>query len=158
MSPNGSCDHCGFVEDDDRLIARGKRALERASTGKMRSVEDAMYKKGLGPIDFDLGWPPKGDEKVHGNGVHKLVEKHYDDMPALPETIVKRRITTAFRGKSDEVDPDRIYVIRAPYIATLCKKGNGHWWVTSHYRNGDQAKTFEDRADKHAKSSKLEGR
>ena len=154
MSPSGACGHCNFVEDDDRLIARGKRAMERASTGKLRTVKDAMYRKGLGTIDFDLGWPPKGEQKVHGSGVLKLLDKHHDDMPAIPETIVKGKVVTAFSRETGKPDPQRIYIIRNPFIATLRKSGEKRWSLTSHYRNGSQAKAFEDRAREFAQSSK----
>lgn len=154
MSPTGACQHCNFVEDDDRLIARGKKALSRAANGKMKTVEDAMYKKGLGTIDFDLGWPPKGMQKVHGSGILKINDKHNFEMQAIPETITKGRITTAFKHDTQIPDPERIYVINGSYIATFKKKGENRWGLTSHYRNGSQAKAFEDRAKEFAQSSK----
>ncbi len=92
--------------------------------------------------------------KIHGSGILKIMDKHRDEMPAIPETIIKGKIVTAFIRDTEIPDPKRIYIVRNPYIATLKKVGDKRWSLTSHYRNGSQAKAFEDRASKFAQSSK----
>ena len=165
MSPNGTCQNCGFVEDNDRMIARGKKAVSTSTTGNPKSVKNAMYKKGLGTIDFELGWEGKGKGMDGGSGMLKLVQKHRDDIPHLPETIVKGKIvaaektiineTTGKREKTGMIDENRIYVIDHPYFATLRRRpDNTGWTVTSHYKSGEECIRYESRASELTRPSK----
>ena len=165
MSPAGNCEHCGFVEDNDRMIARGKKAVSASTSGNPKSVKDAMYKKGLGTIDFELGWEGKGKGMDGGSGMLKLMQKHNDDIPHLPETIVKGKIvaaektikneTTGKREKTGTIDENRIYVIDHPYFATLRRRpDNTGWTVTSHYKSGEECVRYENRARELTRPSK----
>jgi hypothetical protein len=142
MSPSGACGHCNFVEDDDRLIARGKRAIERALSGHKRDVPEAMYRKGVGTIDFDLGWPGKGPGQEHGSGMLKMEGKHLRELAAAPETIVKGEIVKLEdRANPGHEDPDSIAVIRGSNIAILNRKpGKDRWMLFTHFTSDTGAR------------------
>lgn len=120
-------------------IRRGKRALKKAITGKPVDVRDAMYKEGLGRIDFLLGWEGKGPALEHGKGMKKLVQKHADELESLPETIEKGRVYKIKSDKTGEFTPYACAIIHGANVAFLSKNDTG-WVVTSHYETESTAR------------------
>lgn len=146
MSPAGNCEHCNFVEDDDRLIARGKRALERATTGNPRDVSDAMYRKGLGVIDFVQGWEGKGKSMEHGAGLLKIQQKHRVEMAQIPETIVKGKITPLTIKGTNTIDEDGVAIINGTNIAILSRANGRRWRLVTHYNSESDVKKITEAA------------
>lgn len=146
MSPAGNCEHCGFVEDDDRMIARGKKALERASTGNPTDVLDAMYRKGVGAIDFVQGWEGKGKAMEHGAGLLKIQQKHKTEMAQIPETIAKGKITPLTAKGTGKIDKDGIAIINGSNIAILSRSKGDRWRLITHYKSDADAKKITEAA------------
>ena len=146
MSPAGNCEHCNFVEDDDRLIARGKRALERATTGNPRDVSDAMYRKGVGVIGFVQGWEGKGKAMEHGAGLLKIQQKHKTEMAQIPETIIKGTVTPLTIKGTNNIDKDGIAIINGTNIAILSRAKGSRWRLVTHYKSDNDAKKITEAA------------
>ena len=146
MSPAGNCEHCNFVEDDDRLIARGKRALERATTGNPRDVSDAMYRKGVGVIDFVQGWEGKGKAMEHGAGLLKIQQKHKAEMAQIPETIIKGTVTPLTVKGTNNIDKDGVAIINGTNIAILSRAKGDRWRLVTHYKSENDAKKITEAA------------
>lgn len=146
MSPNGSCANCDFVEDDDRLIARGKRALQRATSGDPTDVPDAMYRKGVGAIDFVQGWNGKGKAMEHGAGLMKIQQKHGTEMAQIPVTIAKGRVTPLTVKGSNAIDKDGVAIINGSNIAILSRAKGDHWRLVTHYKSDTDAKKITEAA------------
>ena len=146
MSPAGNCEHCGFVEDDDRMIARGKKALERAITGNPTDVPDAMYRKGVGSIDFVQGWEGKGKAKEHGAGLLKIQQKHKTEMAQIPETIAKGTVTPLTVKGKNVIDKDGIAIINGTNIAILSRSKGEKWRLITHYKSDSDAKKITEAA------------
>ena len=146
MSPAGNCEHCGFVEDDDRMIARGKKALERAITGNPTDVLDAMYRKGVGAIDFVQGWEGKGKAMEHGAGLLKIQQKHKTEMAQIPETIAKGKITPLTVKGTGKIDKDGIAIINGSNIAILSRSKGDRWRLITHYKSDADAKKLTEAA------------
>ena len=146
MSPAGNCEHCGFVEDDDRMIARGKKALERAITGNPRDVPDAMYRKGVGSIDFVQGWEGKGKAMEHGAGLLKIQQKHKTEMAQIPETIAKGTVTPLTVKGSGKIDKDGVAIINGSNIAILSRSKGDKWRLITHYKSDSDAKKITEAA------------
>ncbi len=146
MNPNGSCANCDFVEDDDRLIARGKRALQRATSGDPTDVPDAMYRKGVGAIDFVQGWNGKGKAMEHGAGLMKIQQKHGTEMAQIPVTIAKGRITPLTVKGSNAIDKDGVAIINGSNIAILSRAKGDHWRLVTHYKSDTDAKKITEAA------------
>ena len=142
MSPSGACSNCNFVEDDDRLIARGKAAMDKALSGDRRDVPDAMYRKGIGTIDFDLGWRGKGPGQEHGSGLLKMDGKHFKEFPAAPETIIKGEIVKLEdHDNPGHEDPNAIAIIHGTNIAILNRKpGKKRWGLFTHFKSESGAR------------------
>ena len=142
MSPSGACGNCNFVEDDDRLIARGKAAMDKALSGDRRDVPDAMYRKGIGTIDFDLGWRGKGPGQEHGSGLLKMDGKHFKEFPAAPETIIKGEIVKLEdHDHPGHEDPNAIAIIHGTNIAILNRKpGKKRWGLFTHFKSESGAR------------------
>ena len=142
MSPSGACSNCNFVEDDDRLIARGKAAMDKALSGDRRDVPDAMYRKGIGTIDFDLGWRGKGPGQEHGSGLLKMDGKHFKEFPAAPETIIKGEIVKLEdHDHPGHEDPNAIAIIHGTNIAILNRKpGKKRWGLFTHFKSESGAR------------------
>lgn len=146
MSPAGNCEHCGFVEDDDRMIARGKKALERAITGNPTDVPDAMYRKGVGSIDFVQGWEGKGKAMEHGAGLLKIQQKHKTEMAQIPETIAKGTVTPLTVKGKNVIDKDGIAIINGTNIAILSRSKGEKWRLITHYKSDSDAKKITEAA------------
>lgn len=146
MSPAGNCEHCGFVEDDDRMIARGKKALERAITGNPTDVSNAMYRKGVGSIDFVQGWEGKGKAMEHGAGLLKIQQKHKTEMAQIPETIAKGVITPLTVKGKNVIDKDGIAIINGTNIAILSRSKGDKWRLITHYKSDSDAKKITEAA------------
>ena len=146
MSPAGNCEHCNFVEDDDRLIARGKLALERATTGNPKDVSDAMYRKGVGVIDFVQGWEGKGKAMAHGAGLLKIQQKHKAEMAQIPETIIKGTVTPLTVKGTNNIDKDGVAIINGTNIAILSRAKSDRWRLVTHYKSENDAKKITEAA------------
>lgn len=142
MSPSGACSNCNFVEDDDRLIARGKAAMDKALSGDRCDVPNAMYRKGIGTIDFDLGWRGKGAGQEHGSGLLKMDGKHFKELPAAPETIIKGEIVKLEdHDNPGHEDPNAIAIIHGTNIAILNRKpGKKRWGLFTHFKSESGAR------------------
>ena len=146
MSPAGNCEHCGFVEDDDRMIDRGKKALERAITGNPTDVPDAMYRKGVGSIDFVQGWEGKGKAMEHGSGLLKIQQKHKTEMAQIPETIAKGTVTPLTVKGKNVIDKDGVAIINGTNIAILSRYKGEKWRLITHYKSDSDAKKITEAA------------
>ena len=129
----GHCSHCGYTEDPDRQITRGREAVSRAVSGKRRSVYGAMYKDGLGSIDFELGWLGKGKGMEHGSGLLKIEQKHRKELDRLPEVIAKGKVYPAPREKPRARAEDWICVVYGSTAVYLERVGKKRWTVRSVY-------------------------
>ncbi|MGN0833047.1 MAG: DUF935 family protein [Kiritimatiellia bacterium] len=146
LGPAGNCEHCGFVEDDDRMIARGKKALERAITGNPRDVPNAMYRKGVGSIAFVQGWEGKGKAMEHGAGLLKIQQKHKNEMAQIPETIAKGTVTPLTVKGKNVIDKDGIAIINGTNIAILSRSKGEKWRLITHYKSDSDAKKITEAA------------
>lgn len=128
------------------MIARGKKALERASTGNPTDVLDAMYRKGVGAIDFVQGWEGKGKAMEHGAGLLKIQQKHKTEMAQIPETIAKGKITPLTVKGTGKIDKDGIAIINGSNIAILSRSKGDRWRLTTHYKSDADAKKITEAA------------
>jgi hypothetical protein len=97
-------------------IARGVRALRRV-VRHGKDVQKAMYRQGLGQIDFLWGTPgAKNEEWQRGHGISHVLRKHPNDLRLLPVAIAKGRIrlvTGSPDKRSIEYQDVRVVLVKA---------------------------------------------
>ena len=141
---DGHCSKCGHVLPQDEMIQRGKEALKKATTGKEKNVKGAMYKEGLGRIDFWLGYKESGlilEPKPHrdaGHGIVKIQQKHFKEMKEIPETIVKGEIYPHWNKKTHCFDRNKRVIVHETNVAILVHQ-NGGWYLDTHYTSAEKA-------------------
>jgi hypothetical protein len=111
-------------------IQRGKKAMDRAIRQK-KDVQKAMYRKGVGQIDFPHGTPgDSAQDFAGGHGVSHIVAKHGEaDARALPEVLAKGRIS------SNPRDPENKRLIQhGAFEASLVKENTRKAWLLTGFR------------------------
>ena len=109
-------------------IARGKKAMRRAVRQK-KDVQKAMYRKGLGQVDFEWGTPGiKAENWDHGAGISHMAVKHPRDLQKIPEAIAKGKITRHPR----ELDKRLIRYNR--FLVAVKKRNRQSAWVVTGFK------------------------
>ena len=106
-------------------IARGLRAMRRAIL-KKKDVQKAMFRKGIGQIDFEWGTPGiKAQKREKGGGISHIRIKHQRDLYKIPEAIAWGKIG------AHPNEPDK-RLIRYKKMLVIIKKKNSRssWLVT----------------------------
>ena len=118
----------GLSENDN--IQRGQNAMDRAIRQKT-DVQKAMYRKGIGQIDFKWGTPgnkapdAQGRTYTLGEGISHILAKHPESLRDLPEAIAKGRIFP------HETDPNKCYIIYGDKLVVLRRESNQNAYVVS---------------------------
>jgi phage gp29-like protein len=117
----------GGLSTKDNL-QRGTKAMDRAIR-KKADVQKAMYRRGIGQIDFRWGTPGNASNDFKGGfGISHVIAKHGEKSArALPLVLAKGKISPHVEG------PDKMLMEYQGRIASLARENKTKSWVITSF-------------------------
>ena len=147
---NGHCDKCGYTLDADETQKRADRMLRPVREGDTsHPIEALAYRNGLGQIDLDVGKLGVGKGMEHGNGLAKVMQKHDNELAAIPHALAHGTIYRVRPGNDPRkpFDDSQRAIVDGTTSIFLESKGKGKWFVTSVYTDLAKARKIERAAN-----------
>jgi hypothetical protein len=132
----------GLSEKDN--IQRGQRAMDRAIRSGS-DVQKAMYRQGIGQIDFKWGTPgtkqpdEQGRTYKEGEGISHILEKHPEFARDLPEAIAKGKIIP------HDKEPDKRYIVYQGKLIVLRLESSRNAYVVTGFDDANKTSELENK-------------
>lgn len=143
---NGHCEKCGCTFNADETQKRAERLLRPVREGDVsRPIEALAYRDGLGQIDLDVGKLGIGKGMEHGNGLSKVMQKHGNELAAIPHALAHGTIYRVRPGNdpAKPFDDSQRALVDGTTSIFLESKGKGSWFITSVYTDLAKARKIE---------------
>lgn len=147
---NGHCEKCGYTLNADETQKRADRMLRPVREGDTsHPIEALAYRNGLGQIDLDVGKLGVGKGMEHGNGLAKVMQKHGNELAAIPHALAHGTIYRVRPGNDPRkpFDDSQRAIVDGTTSIFLESKGKGKWFVTSVYTDLAKARKIERAAN-----------